>query len=207
MNIIAITVCVKYSDILEQMIPQNLKFLHKWYIVTSQEDTKTIELIDKFDKEKIQILIYPDFCKNGARINKGGAILFAQTYIKENNSSENILILDGDIYLPDNFADKLPNSLEDNVLYGSQRTDYWTFNDFKNETNPHPKTAHFQGYFQLYKQNNIYMYNDSFNCSKCDDVFRGKFQKKKNLNICVKHLGKNGKNWNGRRANDGIFNL
>ena len=64
MNIIAITICVKYSDILEQMIPQNLKFLHKWYIVTSPEDSKTRQLINKVDNDKMEILIYTDFYKN-----------------------------------------------------------------------------------------------------------------------------------------------
>lgn len=206
MQLIAITVSVNYDDILAHMIHQNLKFLHKWFIVTSPEDKKTIELIDKFDNEKLEILIYPDFYKNQAKFNFGGARLFAQTYIEENYSYSNILFLDGDIYLPDNFADKLPDSLEDNVLYGAQRTDYWTLHDFINETNPHPKkNAYFQGYFQLYKQNKNYMYNDSFNCSVCDDVFRNKFKNKIMLDVCVKHLGQNGPNWNGRNYENGIF--
>lgn len=206
MNLFAITVSVNYDDILAHMIEQNLKFLHKWFIVTSPEDTKTIQLIDTFDKEKMQILIYPDFYKNNTKLNKGGALLFAQTYIESNYSSMNILFLDGDIYLPDNFVEKLPNFLEDDTLYGAQRIDYWTLDNFKNETNPHPKeNPYFQGYFQLYKQNKNYMYNDSYNCSQCDDVFRDKFTKKKMLDICVKHLGKNGPNWNRRNYKDGIF--
>ena len=61
MEIIAITVCVNYDDILEQMLVQNSKFLHRWFIVTSPEDTKTIHLIENSGKENIQLLIYNDF--------------------------------------------------------------------------------------------------------------------------------------------------
>ena len=206
MQLIAITICVNYDDLLAHMIQQNLKFLHKWYIVTSPEDIKTIQLINTFDKEKMQILIYPDFYKDNLRFNKGGALLFAQTYIEERESSANILILDADIYLPDSLPDKLPKYLEDDVLYGAQRTDYWTLNDFKTETNTHPmENANFYGYFQLYKQYKNYMYNDSHNCSLCDDIFRDKFKNKQMLDICVKHLGQNGPNWNGRNYENGIF--
>ena len=206
MEIIAITVSVNYDDILQHMIHQNLKFLHKWVIVTSPEDTKTINLILNVGSEKIQTLIYPDFYKNNASLNKGGALLFAANYIEENYAYTNILFLDGDIYLPDNFVEKLPFSLEDDTLYGSKRTDYWTLEDFKNETNPHPKkNVYFQGFFQLYKQNKKYKYKDSNDCSTCDDVFRDKFKKKIMLDIYVKHLGQNGPNWRGRNYKNGIF--
>ncbi len=206
MKLIAITICVNYDDILAHMLQQNSKFLDKWFIITTPDDIKTINLIKNFGNENIQILIYNDFYKNNVKLNKGGGLLFAQQYIEKNYSSSNILVLDADVYLPNNFADKLPESLEDEVLYGVQRTDYWTLKDFINETNPHHwKKAFFQGYFQLYKQNKKYMYTSSFNCAVCDDVFRDKFKKKIMLDICVKHLGQNGPNWNGRNYSKGIF--
>lgn len=205
MIIFAITVSVNYDDILQHMIHQNSKFLDKWFIVTSQEDTKTISLIEKSGKENIELLIYNDFYKN-SKFNKGGAVLFAQNHINNNYSSSNILILDSDIYLPDNFKEKLPTFIEDDTLYGSQRIDYWSLENFKNETNGHPiNGSYFIGFFQLYKQNKNYMYKDSFNCSKCDDIFRDKFKIKKKLDICVKHLGQNRDNWDGRNYSKGIF--
>ena len=203
MDIIAITVCVNYDDILEQMLVQNAKFLHTWFIVTSPEDTKTIHLIENSGKENIQVLIYEDFYKNRATFNFGGARLFAQTHIDKLYSSANILFLDADIYLPDNFMEKLPRSLEDDTLYGTQRTDYWTFKGFKDEKESHAwKRPSFEGFFQLYKQNEKYMYADSYNCSKCDDIFKAKFPRKRMLDIRVKHLGKNGDNWDGRVYNE-----
>ena len=151
-------------------------------------------------------MVYTEFYKNGAKFNFGGARLFAQQYSKDNWPSANILFLDGDIYLPDNFTAKLPLSLEDDTLYGANRTDYWTLKDFEKEKNPHVlQRACFIGCFQLYKQSDKYMYEDSFNCARCDVFFRDKFPKRIKLDMCVKHLGRNGHNWNGRNFNDGIF--
>ena len=45
MDIIALSVSVNYDDILKHLIEQNSKFFLKWFIITSPEDTKTIELI------------------------------------------------------------------------------------------------------------------------------------------------------------------
>lgn len=206
MDILAITVCVNYDDLLEHMLEQNSKCLHTWFIVTSPEDTKTIHLIETSGKSNIKLLIYNDFYKHRAKFNFGGARLFAQNYIDANYSSANILFLDGDIQLPDNFREKLPSSLEDDTLYGSQRTDYWTLNDFTNGKESHAwKLPNFEGFFQLYKQNEKYRYADSYNCSRCDDIFKAKFPKKVMLEIRVKHLGKNGDHWNGRKHKNEIL--
>ena len=57
MDIIAITISVNYSDILEHMLEQNSKILHKWFIVTTTADTKTITLLEKYKHtDKIHIL-------------------------------------------------------------------------------------------------------------------------------------------------------
>jgi hypothetical protein len=121
-------------------------------------------------------------------------------------SSANILFLDGDIYLPDDFTEKLPSALEDDTLYGSHRTDYWTVKGFTEGTESHAwRKPNFEGFFQLYKQNEKYKYADSYNCSKCDDVFKGKFPNKRMLDIRVKHLGKNGDHWNGRAHTNEIL--
>lgn len=206
MEIIAITVCVNYHDILAHMLEQNSKFLYKWIIVTSPEDKNTITLVETSGKDNIKLLLYTDFHKNRAKFNFGGARLFAQNYVKDTWPSANILLLDGDIYLPDHFAEKLPPALEDNTLYGANRTDYWTVNDFEKGTHPHPhRDDYFFGFFQLYKQNDRYMYADSINCARCDVYFRDKFPKRIKLDLCLKHLGRNGPNWNGRNYNDGIF--
>jgi hypothetical protein len=200
MEIIAITVCVNYSDILEFMLKQNIKFLKKWFIVTTKSDTKTIQLLENYN-EIIHILIYDDFYINNYKFNKGGAIKFAQDYIDINFTDSNILILDSDIYLPDNFMYCLPKNLEPHKLYGSfERDDLWTIVDFIENTNPHKYIYgnSFVGFFQLYKQNSIYKYEESYNCASCDNTFRDKFNTRECLKISVKHLGKDTVNWNGR---------
>jgi hypothetical protein len=200
MEIYAITVCVNYADILSYMLKQNSLFIKKWYIVTSPEDDNTKKLIEDENMPNIELLIYTNFYKN-ARFNKGGAIRFAQEHIYKNNTNLNILILDADIYLPDNFPKILPEKLEDNTMYGtSERIDYWTVDDFINNTNPkkYPHGGGFVGFFQLYKQDSYKFYNNSNNCANCDNDFRSLFNNKIKLELLVKHLGKEYINWNGR---------
>jgi len=205
MEIITITVCVKYSDILEHMIYQNSKFFKKWYIITSPEDKNTQLLIENSKLSNIQILLYNDFYKN-AKFNKGGAVRFGQDYVDINHPLANILILDADIYLPDNFLNKLPKELKKNTLYGTEgRTDYWTLDDFINNKNPHPYNLGgcFVGFFHFYTQS-LYKYNNSESCAHCDNTFRNLFSMKIKLKLNVKHLGKDRENWNGRK-NDQKF--
>jgi hypothetical protein len=199
MNVVAITVCVNFSDILQHMIEQNAKFLKKWYIVTSPEDKETIDCVAAANKPNMEILLYNDFYTS-ATFNKGGALLFAQQHIDKIYTSANILILDSDIYLPDNFYSTLPPALEPDTVYGmALRLDYWTLDDFLQERNPRPHggSKGIIGCFQLYKQSS-YMYASSHNCSHCDTVFADLFPKRANLNIVVKHLGRSMIHWNGR---------
>jgi hypothetical protein len=232
MDIIAITVSVNYHDILQHIIHQNAKFLKLWYIITSPDDVNTIRVIKESNLPNIEILIYNDFftpflfenahkmgvssaksnvakvilndrlCKN-VTFDKGGAILYAQQHIDNYYTDANIVILDSDIYLPDNFMDNIPKDLDNNTLYGvSQRLDYWTLNDFKLNRNSHnyPAVKNIVGFFQLYKQCS-YKYKKSNNCSQCDDDFKKLFKITKQLPLSVKHLGREKVNWNGRNFN------
>jgi hypothetical protein len=199
MNIIAITTCVNYHDILKHMLP-NSKFFSKWYIVTSPEDKNTISLIENSGIANIEILLYNDFYKN-SKFNFGGSRKFAQEYIDKHYTSSNILFLDADICLPVDFMNKLPKTIEDDTLYGvSDRFDYWTLDNYIRKKNPHKycRGRDFVGFFQLYKQSPKYKYKDSQNCSICDNDFRGLFKEKINLQLSVRHLGKERINWNGR---------
>lgn len=204
MDIIAISVSVNYADILEQIIQQNAKLLHTWIIVTSPEDAKTIQVIENAGCANVVTLLYEHFYVSGAAFNKGGAVHYAQTYIQNNFTDANILLLDSDIYLPDNFKEALPAALEKDTLYGvNQRLDYWTTEDFVNNKNPHVYPNNkgydgFVGFFQLYKQNNAKKYEFSYNCAKCDDAFTKKFVKRVRIPITVKHLGRDKINWDGR---------
>jgi len=199
MHIIALTVCVNYADILKYTM-QNHNFFEKWYIITSPDDMNTINTIKDLNYSNIECLIYNDFYKNSS-FNKGGAVKFGQNYINSHHTDSNILLLDADIYLPDNFLESLPEKLENNTLYGvTNRFDYWTKDEFLNKQNPHryPLSNAFVGFFQLYKQGHTNTYLDSYNCAVCDHTWSNTFKVKRNLDLSVIHLGRDGVNWNGR---------
>ncbi len=200
--LVAISVSTNYDDILKIIISQNYKFLDKWYIITHKEDIKTIEVINKYNFENIEILYY-NFYLNNKTFNKGGAIKMCQEKLYNENYEGVVLLLDSDIYLPDNLKEIMDNiEIKENTLYGTdKRFDYYSYDNFiKNKIDfNYPWSKEFQGYFQLYKFNNKYLYKDSKNCSKCDLEFKNLFFNKeiiKGLN--VSHLGKSGVNWDGR---------
>jgi len=205
MEIIGITVSVNYSDILKHILATNATFLKKWIIVTTAEDTATRSLIAEANLPNIEILLFDQFYSNGAVFNKGGAIRYAQNYVYKQYPSSNILILDSDILLPEKFRASLPATLQENTLYGVlERVDYWTEDDFVERKNPHifPEGSKLVGFFQLYKGSDTgKLYNQSTNCSICDDEFKDSFPRRKHLYISVSHFGKERENWNGRKAN------
>jgi hypothetical protein len=200
MEIIAITICVNYADFLKYTLLQNYNFFKKWYIITSPDDINTINTIKVFNISNVECLIYNDFYTN-SKFNKGGAVKFGQEHVNNHHYDSNILLLDADIYLPDNLLESLPEKIENNTLYGvANRFDYWTKEDFLNRENPHlyQYTKYFAGFFQLYKQGHPNTYLDSYNCSRCDNNWVDTFESKHALDIDVIHLGRDMINWDGR---------
>ena len=113
-DIIGITISTKYEDILKIILLQNAKFLKKWIIITDEKDIKTIDVIKESKCNNIEILYY-NFYSNEKRkfiFNKGGAVRFGQKYLYNNPKYNNylILILDSDIYLPENFTERVNNT-------------------------------------------------------------------------------------------------
>jgi hypothetical protein len=201
-----ITVSTKYANLLDIIIPQNAKFFNKWYIVTDINDKETINVINKHNFPCIEILFF-DFYKN-AKFNKGGAIKYAQTFIKD---GENVLLLDSDIFIPNEFSyflDEIKeNDIEYDVLYSFERYDFYTFSDFIKNENGIRYGIQFMGFFQLYKHRSHILYRDSENCRGCDWDFVSFFTKQQMLkHTIVKHLGKDNVNHFGRKnTNDFIF--
>jgi predicted O-methyltransferase YrrM len=212
LEIIGITVSTNYSDILQYCI-KNKIFMKKWYIITDENDKNTIDLINNNNElNNIELLFY-NFKQNNSIFDKGGAIKLAQEKIYENYNNEYILILDSDVILRLDIADKISNLNidEDTILNVSDRINFLTYNDYLNnkfvsklsdkyDDNLNWKIA---GYFQLYK-NNKYYYENSYNCSDCDLVFHHNFGKNDTIDSSVSHIGidsdwPTGKNnWNGR---------
>jgi len=203
--LIAITISTNYSDILEIILKQNLKFFDHWYIITQKNDENTINLIKNIDK--ITILYY-NFQSNNSDFDKGGAIKQAQLHIYQKYNKSIILIIDSDIYLPDNFYEIINNeSFKINTLYGSLiRLDFYKLSDFYNKKNfaIYHNSAEFCGYFQIYffdkslENNKLYLYDCSYHCGICDDNFKKLFTKFKILEIGVYHFGIGNLHWKGR---------
>jgi len=158
-------------------MPQNHKFFKTWYIITDPNDSKTIETINSFNYENVKTIFY-DFYKNGKIFNKGGAIKHVQQMIPENTL---VLILDSDIYLPDDFKKHVSDIKVDKFYSSSERSIYYTYKSFLSDKHDKIEHNNYYGYFQLYTQNKDRFYTESVDASKCDETFRDLFKSKEVL--------------------------
>ncbi len=209
--LICITISTKYDDILQLIIKQNIQFFTKWYIVTDINDIKTIDVIKNHQKNHDNIdILYFDFWENKAKFNKGGAVKYAQQYVYEKYQNKDIfiLLLDSDIYIPNEFNDIYKELIKEpeNVLYAPEyRYDYAKYSDFINQKNGilYYLNQKYMGFFQLYFKEPKLYYENSVNCASCDSLFRNKFKNRKIIkNLVVSHLGIPKINWNTRKNTD-----
>ncbi len=183
-NIVAITVSVNYDDVLGIILPQNAKFFKKWYIITEESDTKTRDLVTAAATSQPHIeLLYYNFKQPDAPFNKGGGLREAQLHVLRTHGEVPVLILDSDIYLPDEFG-TLYNSLtlqRDKLYSIIRRVDYETYTDFKVRLNGvvHICSADFIGCFQLFIQTADKLYESYKDCGQCDLIFRNLFLKER----------------------------
>ena len=193
---ICITVSVHYSNLLDIILPQNAKFFKKWYIVCDKNDDATAEVIKKHNAPCVEVLFF-DFY-DGATFNKGGGVRYAQSRIRD---GESVLILDSDIFIPDEFDVNIP--VEDNTLYSLERYDYHTYSEFIENKGGRRYDSTFMGFFQLYKHASHLLYNHSENCRVCDANFADFFtHKKMRSDTIIKHLGRDNVNHFGRKSTD-----
>ena len=127
--LVCITVSTNYSDILRVIMSQDIKFIDEWFIITSKNDKSTINLIQ--NNKKITVLFY-DFENNNNKFDKGGAIRSVQEKIYNLYSECLILLMDSDIYLPDNFINVIKSTkFNVNKLYHpSKRLDFYKLSEF-----------------------------------------------------------------------------
>ena len=204
---ICITVSTNYDDLLDVIMPQNQRFFTKWYIVTDAQDKKTLDVIDKHNKGCVTVLLY-DFKTHGRVFDKGGAIRYAQERMmadRKDAGHTDVLLLDSDIYLPDNFSTLIGKiTVKPDTLYGCKRLDYYSHDAFLRDVPDHIYKPIFVGYFQLYKASDKYMYQCSTDASCCDERFTHLFSCRRIVipNLTVKHLGRACVNWTGRKQID-----
>jgi hypothetical protein len=58
-KIYAITISKNYAKILDVAISENADYFEKWFIVTQEDDTDTIEVIKNHNKPNIELIFYP----------------------------------------------------------------------------------------------------------------------------------------------------
>ena len=90
----AIVPCVEYSDILNLTLPYNKSFVSETLVVTSPDDTQTIEVAQSHGA---QVHVTDAFYRKQARFNKAAAI---EEGLDVLGRSGWILLLDADILIP-----------------------------------------------------------------------------------------------------------
>ena len=204
-DIYAITVSTKYDDILSIVIHQNVKFLKKWYIITDPADKATINVVKTANYPNIELLYY-DFYSN-AIFNVGGARQYGQLWsIAKNGMGKYTLMLDSDIFLPDNFMDVIDvHDIVEGTLYGVQRRhDYARLSDLQKQEGyaDYQEAPNIYGFFQLYVQAPNILSQHSYDCSVSDIVFHNYFAHKERFPMTLCHLGQSRTHWQGRKNKD-----
>ena len=104
MRIEAITVCLHYDDFLEQTIRVNQSLFDDWVVVTSQGDTGTIAVCQRYG---VRTAFCPYFQRKGESFAKALAINIGLSHLK---LEDWVLHLDADTALPRNRASTWPTS-------------------------------------------------------------------------------------------------
>lgn len=217
MNILVITVCVNYSDILEICVQKNIKSIDNWFIITSSQDIATQNLCQKYN---LKCYVTDVFYENNCNFNKSAALNELINNLHSNKTLDNfdcILLLDADIILNDaidTFISYVSTNNIDNakeLLYGCSRKIFNSQEDYMNN-NGRLEHTDFIGYFQLFfiskikndLNSNKLIFHGNTNASRYDDIFRDKYWPRKTqrqyLKSVVYHLGPIATNWDGRTS-------
>jgi len=186
MKPIVITVCVGYWDFLNTTLPSTLAVSKHVYIVT--DEARTI------DDPCVTVLVSDCFDKT--LFNKAGAVRHAQKVVHSEHPGDWVLLLDADIVIPGDF--RFPSSLHPWTLYGVNRIDYQTPDDYASGTGTHYASPG-AGYFQLYFDKTKMYPEESEDASGCDMDFFWSFSRRELIRgVSVQHLGYHTENWKGR---------
>jgi len=224
-NITCIITCVNYYDFLKITLPFNKNYLKNIIIVTTPDDSKTIEVCMENNIQCVKTNIFYEksktwcewinsklFCnkcritlsgcrkiKNNKCFNKAKAINYImKKYVK----TDWVLLLDSDIIVPNYISSMDITNFDKEALYGVPRIVYKTQKDWVNKENEYYDFWKFMGFFQLFNiksknfSKNYYGYDEDFNYADGSDYhFSRKFYKKHLLNYYVIHLGEPYVNW------------
>jgi len=215
-SLIGLCVSYNYYDTIQFVLPVNYLHFEKIYLITQEDDIKTIEFAQRFDNIKI---LFFDFKNNNKNFDKFGAINYAQKIVYDKHPSDWYLIFDSDIILPNNFIDVLiKENLNSECIYGAIRNNVLKTSELLNKKMIVNKDENINfiynnivwckktppsilGCFQLYKKK-VFHRNDIENCGFGDYFFgHDNFNLFCNLeNVLYFHLGETGQNWSGKTS-------
>lgn len=128
----AVTVCVGYSDFLEETVVYNRKFFTKWVVVTTEADVDTLHVCHR---HSLDVITTNDFKRNGHAVqdgkvfNKGRAI---QRGLNALSCKDWVLHIDADVVLPPEFPHALDMAhLSEKKIYGCDRQMVVGYNSWK----------------------------------------------------------------------------
>jgi hypothetical protein len=177
---VGITVSVNYAGSLESILPFNLRHLDSLIVVTSPDDTATLQLCLKHPK--IKVIATDLFFRHGAKFNKGAAIELALMMIPRDKWC---LIFDSDVCFPADMF--LLEALDKECIYGASRVLVNTEEQYSKATSKRnfdlsglrfePRDAGFFGMFQLFHPEARALTSrpwygiNYYNASWCDNIF------------------------------------
>jgi hypothetical protein len=200
-----IITCVNYDDLLEITLPQAMYALAtEPIVVTSMEDEGTLRCARKHGA---WVFRTDRFYRNGSAFNKAAALNSAIERIRPSLEGW-VLMLDSDIFLPDQTREALEAEATDkDCLYGAPRYHCpskaaWDTQEFEPMT---WKITEIPGYFHYFWAPNVARpwYDETYeHAGGYDSLFQKRWDKahKKRLSFSVTHLGAFGQNWFGRRT-------
>lgn len=123
----AVSVCIGYSDFLNESAKWNLPHLDSWTIITNASDEGTREVCRKYN---LRVLISEDGSRHGnAGFNKGRLVDRALCLMATDSWR---LHLDSDIALPHGFRTLVQNAdLRDDSIYGCDRINVYGWDEWK----------------------------------------------------------------------------
>lgn len=196
---IAFTVCVDYSDILELTAPKNLPHFSEWLVVTTPSDIRTISLCQKLSLTPV---LTEAFYEDGADFNKWKALNIALNSRKD--QSEWFAVLDADIVWP---ASINQSFLKIGRLYTPFRRMYPSIAEIPHEADwlrYRPVVEEFAGFTQIFHSSDArcreFYDEDWRHAGGADTFFQQRWPQvlKVRPPFTVLHLGEDGKNWCGR---------
>jgi hypothetical protein len=213
--VVACVVSVNYGAKLALVLERAMPALQHAFVVTAPADAATRAVCAAYGPDRVTVLFH-HFRHRGAAFDKGCAVRAAQRQAHLRFPRAFYLILDADTIVPRDFGAVLARArLQTDTLYGVRcRWDVRRLSDLRaarHEPHYDPLGSTFIGFFQLYKHARTQepLYQHSHSAGKCDDDFRELFPRgrRATLPIEILHLGVRGRNWDGIKEEDFVFDV